>query len=75
MTLKFEKSYGSERQTLFCGPAGYGFAEDIFGFHKGLHPESGERLMIQVGYGLRDYWKFRDASHDLRSRVSSPELL
>ena len=72
---EIEKSYGSERQTLFCGPAGYGFAEDIFGFHKGLHPESGERLMIQVGYGLRDYWKFRDASHDLRSRVSSPELL
>jgi hypothetical protein len=53
---EIDKSYGSERQVLFCGPAGYGFAEDIFGFHKGLHPESADRLMIQVGYGLRDYW-------------------
>jgi hypothetical protein len=52
---EIEKSYGSERQILFSGPAGYGFAEDIFGFHKGLHPESGDRLMIQLGYGLRDY--------------------
>src|ERR1700677_4127938 len=58
---EIDKSYGSERQILFCGPAGYGFAEDIFGFHKGLHPESSDRLIIQVGYGLRDYWKFRDA--------------
>jgi hypothetical protein len=55
------RSYGAERQMLFSGPAGYGFAEDIFGFHKGLHPESGDRLMIQVGFGLRDYWKFRDS--------------
>jgi hypothetical protein len=54
---EIDKSYGSERQMLFCGPAGYGFAEDIFGFHKGLHPETADRLMIQVGYGLRDYWK------------------
>jgi hypothetical protein len=54
------ESYGSERQMLFCGPAGYGFAEDIFGFHKGLHPEGGDRLMIQVGYGLHDYWNFRE---------------
>jgi hypothetical protein len=53
---EINESYGSEHQILFCGPAGYGFAEDIFGFHKGLHPESGDRLMIQVGYGLRDYW-------------------
>jgi hypothetical protein len=58
---EIEKSYGSERQILLSGPAGYGFAEDIFGFHKGLHPESSDRLIIQVGYGLRDYWKFQDA--------------
>jgi hypothetical protein len=58
---EIDKSYGSERQILLCGPVGYGFAEDIFGFHKGLHPESSDRLIIQVGYGLRDYWNFRDA--------------
>jgi hypothetical protein len=49
------KCYGSERQIVLCGPAGSGFAEDIFGFHKGTHPESVDRLIVQVRYGLRDY--------------------
>jgi Phytanoyl-CoA dioxygenase (PhyH) len=47
--------YGSEKQVICVGPAGTGFAEDIFGFHKGQHPESGERLLVQLRYGLRDY--------------------
>jgi hypothetical protein len=52
---EIERCYGPERQVVLCGPAGFGFAEDIFGFHRGLHPESGERLMLQVRYGPRDY--------------------
>jgi hypothetical protein len=48
-------SYGMERQVVSCGPAGSGFAEDIFGFHKGLSPESGDRLIVQLRFGLRDY--------------------
>ena len=52
---EINKSYGLERQVVSCGPAGSGFAEDIFGFHKGLHPESGDRLIVQLRYGLRDY--------------------
>jgi hypothetical protein len=52
---EIERCYGRERQVVLCGPAGFGFAEDIFGFHRGLHPESGERLMLQVRYGPRDY--------------------
>jgi hypothetical protein len=52
---EIESSYGLERQIVSCGRAGSGFAEDIFGFHKGLHPESGDRLIVQVRYGLRDY--------------------
>jgi hypothetical protein len=52
---EIERSYGRERQIVCCGPAGSGFAEDIFGFHKGLHPESGDRLVVQLRYGLRDY--------------------
>jgi hypothetical protein len=47
--------YGLESQVVSCGPAGSGFAEDICGFHKGLHPESGDRLIVQLRYGLRDY--------------------
>ena len=52
---EIESCYGLERQIISCGPAGSGFAEDLFGFHKGLHPESGDRLIVQIRYGLRDY--------------------
>jgi hypothetical protein len=52
---EIEESYGTEEQITMCGPAGSGFAEDIFGFHKGLHPESADRLIVQVRYGLRAY--------------------
>jgi len=52
---EIESCYGLERQILLCGPAGFGIAEDTFGFHKGLHPESADRLIVQVRYGLRDY--------------------
>ncbi len=52
---EIEKCYGPEKQVLLCGPAGSGFAEDIFGFHKGADPESVDRLIVQVRYGLRDY--------------------
>jgi hypothetical protein len=52
---EIERAYGRERQIVCCGPAGSGFAEAIFGFHKGLHPESGDRLVVQLRYGLRDY--------------------
>jgi hypothetical protein len=47
------KCYGSENQVLLCGPAGSGFAEDIFGFRKGMVPERVDRLIIQLRYGRR----------------------
>ena len=47
-------------KSSLADPAGSGFAEDIFGFHKGLHPESGHRLIVQVRYGLRDYGTGRE---------------
>ena len=52
---EIERVYGLERQVVCCGPAGSGFAEDIFGFHKGQHPQSSDRLIVQLRYGLRDY--------------------
>jgi Phytanoyl-CoA dioxygenase (PhyH) len=47
--------YGEQRQMVLCGSAGEGFAEDIFCFHKGLHPKSGDRLILQLRFGLRNY--------------------
>jgi hypothetical protein len=57
---EIEKSYGAEGQVTLCGPPESGFAEDIFGFHKGLHPECADRLIVQVRYGLRSYTEPRD---------------
>jgi hypothetical protein len=57
---EIDECYGPESQVLLCGPAGSGFAEDIFGFHKGMDPESVDRLIVQVRYGLRDYGAGRD---------------
>ena len=52
---EIERVYGLERQVVCCGPAGSGFAEDIFGFHKGQHPQTSDRLIVQLRFGLRDY--------------------
>jgi hypothetical protein len=51
---EINRSYGRERQAILCGSAGFAFAEDLFGFHKGASPENGDRL-VQLRYGLRDY--------------------
>jgi hypothetical protein len=52
---EIDSSYGVKNQLVCYGKAGSGFAEDIFGYHKGQHPEKGERLLLQLRYGLRDY--------------------
>jgi hypothetical protein len=57
---EIERRYGAEKQEICCGASGTGFAEDIFGFHKGQHPEKGERLLVQLRYGLRDYGTGQD---------------
>lgn len=53
---QIDKWYGKESQISLCGSAGSGFAEDLFCFHKGLHPVSGDRLMLQLRFGLRRYY-------------------
>jgi hypothetical protein len=52
---EIEKWYGKENLVMLCGSAGFGFAEDIFCYHKGQHPERGDRLMLQLRYGIRSY--------------------
>ena len=52
---EIEKWYGPERQITLCGSAGSGFAEDIFCFHKGTHPRSSDRLILQIRYGIHNY--------------------
>ena len=52
---QIRRYYGQERIATLEGPAGSGFAEDTVCFHKGLHPERNDRLVLQVRFGIRDY--------------------
>jgi hypothetical protein len=52
---QIETVYGPDQIVTVCGSAGYGFAEDIFCYHKGLHPVTSDRLLLQIRYGLRTY--------------------
>ncbi len=51
--------YGSENVMPLCGSAGYGFVEDIFGFHKGSPPETCSRLMLQIEFATHAYKNLR----------------
>ncbi len=46
------KYYGPDDVLTVTGPAGTGFAEDPFCFHRGTPPTSGDRLMMQVEFGV-----------------------
>ncbi len=52
---EIENWYGAQRPVTACGAAGSGFAEDIFCFHKGSHPIGGERLILQIRFGIEKY--------------------
>lgn len=47
--------YGEESIVNICGPAGLGFAEDPFCFHRGSPPVTSPRLMIQLEFAFNDY--------------------
>lgn len=49
------KAYGAKSIATLCGPAGYGFVEDTFCFHKGAVPTSRDRLLLLIEYGTKDY--------------------
>jgi hypothetical protein len=44
--------YGENRLMQICGRAGFGFAEDPFGFHMGTVATKRPRLMFEVEYGV-----------------------
>lgn len=52
--------YKPENITIFCGEAGWGFAEDTFCFHKATAPIKRDRLMLQLQFALHDYGNHND---------------
>jgi Phytanoyl-CoA dioxygenase (PhyH) len=49
------KYYGCENIITICGSAGWGFIEDVFGYHKGTLPISQARLILELVFATHDY--------------------
>lgn len=47
--------YGSENVITISEPAGSGFAEDPYCFHKGTIPVNKERLILEIKFALNNY--------------------
>lgn len=57
---EIEKQFGKDSIKTFVAPKGTAFLVDTYGFHKGLLPEKGNRLLFQVQYstgpiGIENY--------------------
>ncbi|RYU92899.1 phytanoyl-CoA dioxygenase family protein [Emticicia agri] len=52
MDNEIEDTFGKENVMKFVEPKGSAFMVDTYGFHKGLLPKSGKRLLLQVQYSL-----------------------
>lgn len=52
--------YGSENVTMIYGPPGFGFAEDVFCYHKATRPIRKDRLMLQIQFAVYDYGLHND---------------
>jgi hypothetical protein len=48
------KHYGAHNLVTLCGPAGFGFATDPFGYHKGAPPVGRDRLILRVRFTIND---------------------
>jgi hypothetical protein len=47
------EAFGEGNEKLFVGPAGTGFLENTYGFHRGLPAQSKPRLALAATYSLR----------------------
>lgn len=48
------EAFGEEAIKYFTAPKGAAFMVDTYGFHKGLLPEKGSRLLLQIQYSLNE---------------------
>jgi len=51
---EIHEEYPAEDIVSMCGPAGFGFATDPFGYHKGSGPVSRDRLILRVRFTMFD---------------------
>ena len=56
---EIQEKYGTERTIVATGKAGFGFAVDTSGIHKGAVPKREPRLMLQIQYSLMPAYAYR----------------
>jgi hypothetical protein len=49
------KFYHPDDFIELCGSAGFGFAVDLFGYHRGKPPSQRDRLIVQIRFALNNY--------------------
>jgi hypothetical protein len=63
------QAYGANRVVSITGAAGFGFAVNTHGIHKGMLPTQRPRLLLQIQYSLLPVYMYR-----YRPKVSSLKL-
>lgn len=53
-------AYGPAAVRTITGPAGFGFAEDPFGYHTGATVQEGRRLCLEISFGITGLLRRRD---------------
>jgi hypothetical protein len=56
---EISRQYGADRTIVATGQAGFGFAVDTAGIHKGAVPATEPRLMLQIQYSLLPAFAYR----------------
>ncbi len=55
------RRFGPDMLTVVTGAAGFGFAADTYGVHKGMVPRERPRLMLQIQYSLLPVYAYQYA--------------
>jgi hypothetical protein len=53
-------AYGVKAVQTITGPAGFGFAEDPFGYHTGATVQEGARLCLEISFGITGMLRKRE---------------
>jgi hypothetical protein len=53
------QAYGADKIISITGPAGFGFAVNTHGIHKGMLPSQRPRLLLQIQYSLLPVYMYR----------------
>lgn len=72
---EISEAFGEESIKFFTAPKGSAFIVDTYGFHKGLLPQKGNRLLLQVQYslskiGIEQYDPVKIGDHSYNSYIN-----